>query len=173
MEKKVEELNKLLVKQKKSFNPIEWLTTNIIPTGNIHNFHEKVSIIETDVEFLFYNSFYSTLNGILTKINPNDWPICGFVQKPNILYSFDNGWKELTQEVLCKFLNKIQMKISVKMLEWKKQNSQNIKNSDSLATNYDKALVKLMELDFKKDGVFNKIKNMIFLLIKKSYEIEI
>jgi hypothetical protein len=30
-----------------------------------------------------------------------------------------------------------------------------------------------MGVNFEKESVFNKIKNMIFLLVKKSYEIEI
>jgi hypothetical protein len=172
MEKKVEELNKLCVKQKKKINVIEWLTNNITPKSNISHFHENVSILESDVEFLFHNSFYSTLNGIFNRINDKDWPICGFVQKNNVLYSYENNWHELTKDALYKFLNKIQMKISIKMLEWKKINNQNIKDNDSFATNYDKALVKLMEVDFSKETVFNKIKNMIFLIVKKSYDIE-
>jgi hypothetical protein len=172
MEKKVEQLSKQIVKQKSKINVIDWLTNNIVLSVNIHNFHESISILESDVEFLFHNSFYATLNEIFTRIQPNDWPLCGFVQKSNVLYSYENEWKELTQDVLYKFLNKIQMKISIKMLEWKKINNQNIKNNDSLATNYDKALVKLMEVDFSKETVFNKIKNMIFLLIKKSYDLD-
>ena len=172
MEKKVEELNKLLIKQKKKINVIDWLTNNITPNINIHHFHENIFVIEADVEFLFHNSFYSTLNGILMRVDEHNWPICAFVQKPNVLYSYDNQWQELSQDILYKFLNKIQMKISIKMLEWKKANNQNIKNNDTLETNYDKALVKLMEVDFSKETVFNKIKNMIFLLVKKSYELE-
>jgi len=172
MEKKVEELNKVIVKQKKKINVIIWLTNNIIPSVNIHHFHENVSIIESDIEFLFHNSFYYTLNSILMRVNENSWPISAFIQKPNVLYSYDNEWQELSQDILYKFLNKIQMKISVKMLEWKKNNNQNIKHNDNLATTYDKALVKLMDVDFSKEIVFNKIKNMIFLLVKKSYDLE-
>jgi hypothetical protein len=173
MEKKVEILNKILVKQKIKINVIDWLTNNIIPNVNIQHFHEHVFIIESDVEFIFHNSFYATLNVILMRVKTNDWPICGFIQKNNTLYSYDdNIWQELNQDMLYKFLNKIQMKISIKMLEWKKANNQDIKNNDTLATNYDKALVKLMEVDFSRETVFNKIKNMIFLLVKKSYDLE-
>ena len=177
MEKKVEELNRLLIKQKKNFNAIDWMTTNISPSTNtninIHNFHENISIVESDIEFLFRNSFYSTFNHILMKVNENDWPIYGLSQKPNILYIYDNKWQEVTRDMIYKFLNKVQMKISIKMLEWKKKNLQNIMDSDLLACCYDKALVKLMGVNFEKESVFNKIKNMIFLLVKKSYEIEI
>jgi hypothetical protein len=173
MEQKVEQLNKLLIKQKSKINVIDWLTNNIIPNVSIQHFHEHVFIIETDVEFLFNNSFYATLNGIFMRITENNWPLCGFIQKNNVLYSYDdNRWQELNEDILYKFLNKIQMKISIKMLEWKKINNQNIKSNDTLATNYDKALVKLMEVDFSKETVINKIKNMIFLLVKKSYDLE-
>lgn len=174
MEQKVEQLNKLLIKQKSKINVIDWLTNNIIPNVSIQHFHEHVFIIETDVEFLFNNSFYATLNGIFMRITENNWPLCGFIQKNNVLYSYDddNRWQELNEDILYKFLNKIQMKISIKMLEWKKINNQNIKSNDTLATNYDKALVKLMEIDFSKETVINKIKNMIFLLVKKSYDLE-
>ena len=173
MEKKVEQLNKLLVKQKSKINVIDWLTNNIIPTVGLQHFHENISIIESDVEFLFHNNFYSTLNGIFMRLQTNDWPICGFIQKNNTLYSYDNNiWQDLNEDMLYKFLNKIQMKISIKMLEWKKANNHDIKNNDTLATNYDKALVKLMEIDFSKETVFSKIKCMIFLLVKKSYDLE-
>ena len=125
MEQKVEQLNKLLIKQKSKINVIDWLTNNIIPNVSIQHFHEHVFIIETDVEFLFNNSFYATLNGIFMRITENNWPLCGFIQKNNLLYSYDdNRWQELNEDILYKFLNKIQMKISIKMLEWKKINNQ-------------------------------------------------
>jgi hypothetical protein len=177
MEQKVEELNKLLVKKKKNMNVLEWLHCNVIPNITFDNLHENIHIYDLDIEYLFNNTLINTINEIFLKIiNTNTitiLPIYACTQKNNIIYIFDNEhtWKEASRDKLIKFLNKIQMKITKKMLEWKTTNNKNMKENDVLSTKYDKAMVKIMDIDFNIDAIFNKSLSMIFSIFKTSLEL--
>ena len=176
LEEKVEELNKWVVKKKKKINVLEWLNTNSIPNIIFENVSDKIDIITSDIETLFHNNFYDTLCEIFSRtifqFGENETPIFTFVQKSNVFYVYDaNGadsciWEELSREKLIRFLNKIQMKISKSLLEWKKKNNDKIRADDSLAMLYDKTVYKLMSIEFKQESTLSKVKSMIYNKIK-------
>jgi hypothetical protein len=80
LEEKVDEISKWVVKKKKKINMIEWLNDNIIPTLIFEQLIDKIIITEEDIEFLFNNSFYDTLNNVFSKtiyeLSENESPIC-------------------------------------------------------------------------------------------------
>jgi hypothetical protein len=175
LEEKVEEINKYVVKKKKKINIVEWLNENIKPNILFDSLPEQIHITYDNVEFLFNNSFYDTLNEIFVNtiynINEIENPIFAFIQKNNTFYIYDkvegyNVWSELTNEKLIKFLNKIQMKISKSFYEWKKLHLQEIKDNDKVSTLYDKAMIKLMSAEFKQESVLSKIKSNMFSRMK-------
>lgn len=175
MESKIEELNKLLIKEKKKINVIEWLNNNKKLDISYDDFIDKINITNENIECLFKNSFNDTFIEIFSKLietyNENI-PIKCFVQKNGHFYIYnknDEGefsWNELTREKLIYSLNKIHMKISKEMYLWKQKNSEYINKSDNNTLLYDKAYLKLMSVDFRQDPTFNKIKSSIFSLLK-------
>jgi hypothetical protein len=176
LEEKVDEISKLVIKKKKKINILEWLNGNITPNIIFDKLSEKISIDEDDIEFLFYNSFLDTLNIIFMKsiylFEDNENPIFAFSQNNNIFYIFDklsnnNTWCELSREKLIRFLNIIQMKISKKLYEWKKTHSQKIKEDDNLLEIHDKAVSKLMSIEFKQESLLVKIKSIMYNKMKK------
>lgn len=188
LEEKVEEVSKWVVKKKKKINVLEWLTANIQPTILFVNLSEMVVIIESDIEYLLKNTFIDTLNEIfmrsLFQTNQygesdeqitNSNPIFAFSQKQNMFYIYDKkentevletGWIELSREKLITFLNIVHRKISKALSEWKKQNNEKIKSCDSTCILYDKTMVKLMDVNFKHEPTFSKIKSFMYNKMK-------
>ena len=160
LEEKVDEMNKWVVKKKKKINVLEWLNSNIVPQLVFNDLHEKIVIIDSDIEFLLQNSFLDTMNEVLSRtvynmnMNMSDIsgsesditseyvsPLFAFVQKSNIFYVFDKNddnntndskgvWIELPRETLRKFFMKIQMKISKAFWEWKKKRTESNNRED-------------------------------------------
>jgi hypothetical protein len=170
LEDKMTDINKWVAKKKKKFNVIDWLNTTVAPLYPFDNLHEHITITPSHVEFIFKNSFYETFNCIIsTMIDNNDGilPIYAFIQKPNSFYIWDNTqWIELTRDKLIRFLNILQHKMSKGLFEWKTNHKRECNEDDTMATTYDKAIIKLMSVNFNHDATTNKIKSLIFSKIK-------
>ena len=120
LEEKVDEMNKWVLKKKKKINVLEWLNSNIVPDLVFEDLHEKIVIIDSDIEFLLQNSLLDTMNEVLSRtvynmnmnmnMNMSDIsgvnssvdssvdssvecviPLFAFVQKANIFYVFSKN----------------------------------------------------------------------------------
>jgi hypothetical protein len=174
MEEKIDELNKLLIKEKKKINVFEWLN-NKTPGFTYEELIDKMIINNECIDYLFKNSFIDTFMDIFSKTIESDvenLPIRCFTQKPNHFYIYDKnekdelGWQELSREKLMYSLNKFHMKISKGLFIWRQNNSEFVMNNDNNAILYDKTYLKLMSVDFRNDNTINKIRSQIFALVK-------
>jgi hypothetical protein len=186
LENKVSELSKYVTKKIQKIDILDYLnqitksTDKHIPL--FENITEFITVEESDVEFLFYNSFMETVNTILARsiYNPSEKsefqiPLRAFTQKQNTLYIYTNNignnnnnnysWTIITKEKLVRFLNIIQFKISKAFSEWRKKNAQQL-NEDNKSILYDKTFSKLMEPEFKIEKTYNKFYNNIYNNLK-------
>jgi hypothetical protein len=174
LEKKVDEINKVVIKKKKKIDVIEWLNSNMRPEIAFENLTEKIIINSSHLEFLLHNSFNETLNEIFQDSiynNDNDdspvTPIFAFIQNANTLYIWEkNEWTKLSTDKLTRFLQKIQMKISKAFYEWKKMREKDLKENDQLGTLCNNATGKLMAPDLKSESILGKIRNMMYNKMK-------
>jgi len=173
LEEKVDELNKWVIKKKKKINVIDWLNTNITPEIKFDNLIEKIIITKDDVKYLFENSFADTLNQIFSRniynLSESEYPIFAFVQKSNIFYIYandDDGWGELSKENLIKFLNKVHMKLFRIYSEYKKENSDKIRDDESFSLLCDRTSVKMMNVDFRQEIILGKIRGNMYSRMK-------
>lgn len=180
LEEKLEEMDKWIVKKKKKINMLDWLNTNISPFIVFHELYDKIIITDDDIQFLLNNSFYDSLNEVFSKtiydLSENDSPIYAFIQKTNTFYIYDredtnsngkNIWIEFSREKMIKFFDKIHMKFIKTFYEWKKSHTKEIKESYQLAGLCDKTTAKLMGIEFKVEGTFNKFRSMLYNKCKK------
>ena len=189
LENKVADLSKYVTKKIKKMDIIDYLnsttrTTNY-PTLLFENITEIINVEQSDIEFLFHNSFINTLNTILSRNiydtnAKNELPIASFKEKKNTIYVYsknnDNNlnnnqnnnlthtprWSIVTRENFIRFLNIIQFKISKAFSEWRKNNAQLLNENDNHSILYDKTFSKLMEPDFKIEKTFVKFYNNIY-----------
>ena len=172
MEEKMDKVNKWVVKKKKKINVLEWLNNTVKPEYTFERVIDNVIIANSDIEYLFNNNIYDTLNEVFSRtIYFDTIPIFASIQKSNLLYIFDtiDGqliWTEMTRDKLIRFLNQVQMKLSKALFEWKKQHKAELNSSDTYATMFDKSVSKLMGADFKQDNTLSRIRNMIYNKMK-------
>lgn len=178
LEEKVEELNKWVIKKKKKINVVEWLNTNIIPETNFDNLIERIVITNDDIQSLFESSFMDTLNQIFARSiyktgdeedGHENTPIFAFAQNNNAFYIYENkdiGWLLLSKEKLMNFMNKVYMKLFRVYTDYKRENSDKIRDDEKFSLLCDKTSVKLMGVDFRQDAVLSKIKSNMYSRMK-------
>jgi hypothetical protein len=194
LESKVADLSKYNNKQIQKIDIIEYLNsstakfTNSSTTNHLlfENITEIITVEQSDIEFLFHNSFMETVNLILSRSIYKDnenvaLPIAGFKEKKNIIYVYTKNesqntvqnqnqkpcWSIVMRENFIRFLNIVQFKISKAFSEWRKKNAQLLNDSDGQCILYDKTFSKLMEPDFKIEKTFVKFYNNIYNKISR------
>jgi len=179
LENKLADLSKHVTKKIEKINIIDYLNNNTrttnYPTLLFENITEIINVEQSDIEFLFHNSFLDTVNHILSRSiydnnAKNELPIAAFKEKKNTIYVYTKinnqeqnpSWTIVTSEKFIRFLNIIQFKISKAFSEWRKNNSQLLNDNDNHCILYDKTFSKLMEPDFKIEKTFVKFYNNIY-----------
>jgi hypothetical protein len=180
LEEKMEQLTKWIDKKKKKINVIEWLNTNINPEFIFDDLFDNIEVSEEDIERLLMTNFMDIICEIVTnnlyKLSQSkSLPIFCFDQKTNYIYVYNiqnipqsenPSWSPVEREKLISFMNKIHMKITKKLSEWKKTQEIDGTFVDSKAEKYNKTIIKLMDINFKQDNTFNKIKSIIYGSLK-------
>jgi uncharacterized protein YeeX (DUF496 family) len=180
LEEKVEEMNKWVVKKKKKINVLEWLNAHMRPNMVFDDLHDKIVVIEQDIQNLFEHSYYDVMNDVFSRniynFSDNENPLFAFVQKQNVFYIYDaanranndtNIWVELTKERLTKFLNKLHTKVFKAFCDWKNIKKTEIKADERLSNLCDKTFVKLMSVEFKQENIYVKARNAMYSRMKK------
>jgi hypothetical protein len=182
LENKVSYLNKFMSKKINKVNIVDYLNNNINkPALLFDNIAETINIEQSDIEYLFHNSFKETFNNIISRMNYNKnnieitetLPIIAFVEKKNIIYIYNTNlsWIVAPREKIIRLLNTIQLKMSKALSEWRKKNIQMLNENDAKSILYDKTFSKLIGVDFKIDEIYNKFYNNIYHKIKKELNV--
>ena len=185
LENKLADLSKHVTKKIQKIDIIDYLNTTTrttnYPTLLFENITEIINVEQSDIEYLFHNSFMDTVNTILSRNiydnnSKNELPIASFKEKKNTIYVYSKNndhnqnnnqtqnptWMIVTRENFIRFLNIIQFKISKAFSEWRKNNAQILNENDNHCILYDKTFSKLMEPDFKIEKTFVKFYNNIY-----------
>jgi len=186
LESKVAHLNKHLNKKINKVNIIDYLNNNMNkPTLLFDNIAETISVEQSDIEYLFHNSFKETLNNIISRTiynNIETLPIISFVEKPNIIYIYNtnltkkdtnnnSSWIVAPREKIVRLLNIIQLKMSKALSEWRKKNIQLLNENDAKSILYDKTFSKLIGIEFNTDENYKKFYNNFYHKIKKDLNV--
>jgi len=170
LEEKTTEMNKWVVKKKKKMDVVAWLNESVKPDYEFVGVADHLIIDDADVEFMLDNSLHETIYRVLFRVLVEGdvvVPVFAFNQKHGILYMYEKEqWTELPADRLTRLLNICQRKISKGMLDWKKKHKDEINASDAFATRYDKAVFRLMSVEFHAEGHLNKVKNAIYARLK-------
>jgi hypothetical protein len=180
LEEQMSEMTKFVSKKKKKINVVEWLTINIEPKIVFERLLELIIIKEEDAVSMLENSFYDVLNEIFSRslFCLEDKPIFTFAQKVNTFYSYqlledgNKGWVITSREKLMWIFNKIHMKLVDVFYSWKKVKLTEVGlNKDKFEMASDKALLKLMTIDFRVESIFSKTRCILFNGLKKDMKV--
>jgi len=195
MEEKVTEMQQYIDRKKKKVDIIGWLNTQIKPTVGflewitsivtvdpthfISLLKPEITIFECLQEIFVYN---------LSKAQ-HDFvcPMKCFAQKNGVFYicepetneSDANGvvftsvvftWKEMDLKDFVLLLKQIQKKMIGELSDWRKENHKLFYENDRIADQFNKAVIKLMNITFNQDASMSKIKNGLYHYLKADLE---
>jgi len=160
LESKMQEMQKLFDKKKKSIDVVEWLITNrsnLVDT--FCEWQKKLVVTPDHIDLLIEEN---VVKAICEAINENtnciqDVPITCFHQKTNLFYIFykegdQSGWKRATPDDLILFIKHIHKKLWFQLSCWKERNAEKMKTNDKLCDLYSRTVIKLTGLNFDQDS---------------------
>lgn len=188
LEEKMEQMTKWIEKKKKKIDVMGWLNKNITPICIFDELINKIAVTNDNIDSLLSNGFIAAFTEVMStnifeKKETHQFPVFCLDQKTNYIYIYtrqptqptqqnqlnnsDSGfWVEIEKETLLHFVNKIHMKITKCLTEWKKRLEEQNNFNDNNIELYNKTLIKLMELNFKSETILNKIKGIIYTGMK-------
>jgi len=184
LEEKMAEMTKWTSSKRKKIDVIDWLNSNtdIAPSLTFEHFMNSIMVHEKEACFITEASFYDAFNGIFSKILyplKDSCPIFAPSSKTNVFYVYEmindkKQWELLTREKLTKFLNKVHIKFIGVFYKWRSEKllEPGI-NKDNFEKVFDVANIKLMDINFDKESVFNRVRSMLYQGLKTELKCEI
>lgn len=182
MEEKMLEMQQYINRKKQKLDVITRLNTTVNATiGFLEWITMTIHVSATDFEYLFENTVFQTYQYVLEQnlYNPDPkfiFPIKCFKDKPNHFYicekrEADNEslWREAEATEITQLLKKIHNLLLTALTKWKQDNKDKIADNDRLSDQFNKAVIKLMNISFTADGVanVNRIKNALYTYLKE------
>ena len=89
-----------------------------------------------------------------------------FEQKQHVFYIYIDEWKEMAFSDMAFLLKKIQIKLLHELSVWREENINQLNANDKMSENYNKIVIKLMNIPFEQDQIYHKIKSNMYNTIK-------
>ena len=177
LEEKMEHLQKWVNQKKQKIKVIDWLNEHIDATIGFKEWITTVQVLPEDALSLFDNNIFQTFQLIiennLKETHEFIYPIKCFSQKTNIFYvcekTVDNKciWEQSTTDSVLLLFKKIQSKIIAELTKWKLTNKAQIDGNDKLSDQFNKAVIKLMSVNFTTHDVnASRIRNGLYTFLK-------
>lgn len=167
-QEKIEALERVVHRDIKKINMIDWLNANIKKSINFNDWLSKLFITINNLKYIFDYDFIQCLEKILrNNIEKGKSPFRAFKHKAKTLYIFNNStWKKSIKGDIKMIMSKIQLEI----LKQNNEYSRTIDESQIFGSNnmeYLKNNQKIMITDSKlKERCYKKISKIIINIVK-------
>ena len=178
MEEKMGEMQQYIDRKKKKVDVIGWLNTHVKPTTGFLEWVNSIVTVEPS-HFLYLlrpeTTIFETIHEVFAyNLEKRDFicPLTCFAQKNGVFYicepEQENGfvWVELELKDFVLFLKQVQRKLIGELSEWRKTNQKLFYENDKIADQFNKAVIKLMNITFTQDANMSKIKNSLYHYLK-------
>ena len=187
MEEKQNEMQQYIDRKKKKMDVVAWLNINVTPTVG---FLEWISMNVTVVPQHFLEllkpeiTIFECLQEVFEYNLFKDHFVCPlkcFAQKNGIFYIYEPNtdtdtdinaslWKEMELKDFVLLLKNVQKKLIGELSEWRKDNQKLFYDNDRVADQFNKAVIKLMNISFGQDANMSRIKNGLFHYLKEDLD---
>ena len=179
MEEKVTEMQQYIDRKKKKVDVITWLNAHVSPTVGFLEWINIVIVVEP-CHFLHLLRPETTIFECLQKVFEYNFekadficPLKCFTQKNGTFYICDNqmlaedgisacAWREMDPKEFVSFLKQVHKKLLGRLSEWRKDNSKLFRDDDKVSDQFNKTVIKLMNVTFGQDASMSRIKNGLF-----------
>ena len=184
MEEQFTEMQQYINRKKKKVDVISWLNAHVSPTVGFLEWINMVIIVEP-YHFLHLLRPEITIFECLQKVFEynllkDDFicPLKCFTQKNGVFYICDNqieedsafAWREMEQKEFVSFLKQVHNKLLGKLSEWRKENYKLFRDDDKVSDQFNKAVIKLMNVSFGQDANMSRVKNGLFHYLKEDLD---
>jgi hypothetical protein len=182
MAEKMEEMQQYIARKKQKLDVITHLNQNVNASiGFLEWVTLTTQVSAEHFVYLMENTVFQTFQLILEQNLTNVdtkfvYPIKCFKDKANIFYICEKRdenesiWRPAETTEMTQLLKKIHCLLLSELSKWKQSNKQNIADSDRLSDQFNKAVIKLMNISFAGDGIvnINRIKAGLYNSLKES-----
>lgn len=183
-QQQIDELKKWVQNKKRKINIIDYLNNNVnldklAPNKQSNNYSSFVSSIEIGIKELELIFKSNIIDGIIEIFElhikryseNNKIPICGYSEKDNIIYKYNNQkWEILSQNSFNEDLSVIYKKIMKEFKNWQDLNEEGLYNSSDFSEMYIKNVKKIMGGDIPIEKQRTKIYRNLYKVIKKDFK---
>ena len=177
MEEKLEHLQKWVNQKKQKIKVIDWLNEHVSSTIGFKEWITLVQVLPDHAISLFENNIVQTFQLIIEYNFAQNadfvYPIKCFSQKTNIFYVCEKTpenkcvWEQVPTDAILVFFKKIQSKLIGELTKWKLANKAQIDGNDKLSDQFNKAVIKLMSVNFTTQDVgASRLRNSLYTFLK-------
>ena len=172
VQSELDSLKRHISTKNKKLDVLNWLNEQDKPTFSWHTCIEQLDISVDDLHLIFKNGFvdgsFEIISNYLRREKHGDIIKC-FEQKNNIIYVFDNEWKELQMDSFKVTFNAIYKKMLATFDEYKTENEKRL-NDDQFQTEYSDNFMKLLCVNIPFENKCLRIKNKLYTNLKESFK---
>ena len=183
MEEKMTEMQQYIDRKKKKVDVIAWLNAHVSPTTGYLEWVNIVVTVEPS-HFLYLmkpdTNIFETIHEVFVyNLLKRDFicPFTCFAQKNGVFYICEPladgssfSWKELVLADFVMLLKRVQKQMIGELSEWRKANQKLFYENDKVSDQFNKAVIKLMNITFVQDASMSRIKNGLFHYLKKDLD---
>lgn len=177
MEEKIEQMQVWVSQKKQKIKVIDWLNEHVNATIGFKEWTTTIVVSQQIALSLIDYNVFQTFQSVLeyNLLNATDFicPIKCFSQKQNVFYVCDktpdgkNVWTQMETDELLLVLKKIQSKLLAELSKWKLENKANMETDDKLSEQFNKALIKLLNITIVAHDVnVSRIRNNLYSFLK-------
>jgi pterin-4a-carbinolamine dehydratase len=177
LEEKVEQMQAWVSQKKQKIKVIDWLNEHVNATIGFKEWTTTITVTpHIALSLIDYNAFQifqHVLEYNLSKGTEFIHPIKCFSQKQNVFYVCEktpdgkNVWTQMETDDLLLVLKKVQNKLLSELSKWKLENNSKIAEDDKLSEQFNKAIIKLMNITIVAHDVnVGRIRNNLYNFLK-------
>ena len=177
LEEKVEQMQAWVSQKKQKIKVIDWLNEHVNATIGFKEWTTTITVTpQIALSLIDYNAFQifqHVLEYNLSKGTEFIHPIKCFSQKQNVFYVCEktpdgkNVWTQMETDELLLVLKKVQNKLLSELSKWKLENNSKIADDDKLSEQFNKAIIKLMNITVASHDVnVGRIRNNLYNFLK-------
>ena len=177
MEEKVEQMQGWINQKKQKIKVLDWLNEHVVATIGFKEWVTTIAVPpQIALSLVDYNAFQIFQNVLEYNLSSGtDFinPIKCFSHKQNVFYICEKTpdgksvWIQMETEELLIVLKKVQNKLLSELSKWKLDNKEKMETDDKLAEQFNKALIKLLNITIVAHDVnVSRIRNNLYTHLK-------
>jgi hypothetical protein len=177
LEEKMEQMQLWINQKKQKIKVIDWLNDHVTATIGFKEWMATITaapqIALSLIDYNAFQIFQNVLEYNLSKGTEFINPIMCFSHKQNVFYICENTpdgksvWTQMETEELLLVLKKVQNKLMSELSKWKLDNKDKMETDDKLAEQFNKALIKLLNITIVAHDVnVSRIRNNLYSHLK-------